>query len=339
MATTMQIWQFSSPVEKMEDSLAITDQVPVPSQASLRKDEMLIKVITASLNPVDYKLAEAGIIGKMMVPNPATPGLDFCGRVVAKHSSITGFEEGQLVFGGFPSYKQLGALAQYTVVSTACCALLPESIDPDDGAAVGTAATTAYQSLMPDALPSDANIFINGGSGGVGTWSIQLAKAMGAKVTTTCSTRNLELCKNLGADHVVDYTKNDVVEFLKGQGAVYDLVIDNVGSRADLYDNSHLLLKAGATFVQVGVGESMSLMSIASTMKKLIWPFGTPRFYFVNMKNSAEFFQVIGRWMAEGRVKPVIAAQFDWKDVPQAFQQLREGRSSGKIVVNVSQDL
>ncbi|KAM6517422.1 hypothetical protein FSOLCH5_008384 [Fusarium solani] len=298
----------------MEDSLTIKDQVPVPSEASLCKDEMLIKVITASLNPVDYKLPEAGIIGKMIIPNPATPGLDFCGRVVAKHSSITGFEE-------------------------ACCALLPEGIDADDGAAVGTAATTAYQSLMPDSLPPAANIFINGGSGGVGTWSIQLAKAMGTKVTTTCSTKNIELCQRLGADHVVDYTKNDVVEFLKGQGAIYDLVIDNVGNRPDLYNNSHLMLKARGTFVQVGVGESMSLKGIASTMKKQIWPFGTPRFYFVNMKNSTESFQVIGRWMAEGRVKPVIAAQFDWKDVPQAFRQLRDGRSSGKIVVNVSQDL
>lgn len=339
MATSMQMWQYSSPVEKIEDSLTIKDQVPIPSHTTLGKDEMLIKVITSSINPVDYKLPESGIIGRIMIPNPATPGLDFCGRVVAKNSSVTGFEEGQLVFGGFPSHKQLGTLAQYTVVSTACCALLPEGIDPDDGAAVGTAATTAYQSLMPDTLPSAANIFINGGSGGVGTWAIQLAKATGAKVTTTCSTRNLELCQRLGADHVVDYTKNDVVEFLKGQGAVYDLVIDNVGNRPDLYDNSHLMLKAGGTFVQVGVGESMSLKGIASTLRKQIWPFGTPRFYFVNMKNPAEFFQVIGRWMAEGKVKPVIAAQFDWEDVPQAFRQLREGRSSGKIVVNVSQDL
>ncbi|KAI8716306.1 PKS-ER domain-containing protein [Fusarium sp. LHS14.1] len=339
MATAMQIWQYSSPVEKIEDSLTIKDQVPIPSHSSLGKDELLIKVITASINPVDYKLPESGIIGRIMIPNPATPGLDFCGRVVDKHSTITRFEEGQLVFGSFAAHKQLGTLAQYTVVSAACCALLPEGINPSDGAAVGTAATTAYQSLMPYKLPSAANIFINGGSGGVGTWAIQLAKAMGAKVTTTCSTRNLELCQHLGADNVVDYTKNDVTEFLKQQGAVYDLVIDNVGNRPDLYDNSHLMLKAGGTFVQVGVGESMSLKGIASTMKKQIWPFGPPRFYFVNMKNSTEFFQVIGRWMAEGRVKPVIAAQFDWKDVPEAFRQLQEGRSPGKIVVNVSQDL
>ncbi|RSL88228.1 hypothetical protein CEP52_015281 [Fusarium oligoseptatum] len=339
MATTMQIWQYSSPVEKIEDALTLKDQVPVPLQTSLDKDEMLIKVITASINPVDYKLPESGIIGRIMIPNPATPGLDFCGRVVAKHSSITGFEEGQLVFGGFPSHKQLGTLAQYTVVSIACCALLPEGIDPEDGAAVGTAATTAYQSLMPDTLPPAANIFINGGSGGVGSWSIQLAKAMGANVTTTCSTRNLDLCQRLGADHVIDYTKTDVVGFLKEQGAIFDLVVDNVGNRPDLYDSSHLMLKAGGTFVQVGVGESMSLSGIASTMKKQIWPFGTPRFYFVNMKNSAEFFQVIGRWMEEGRMKPVILAKFDWNDVPEAFRQLREGRSPGKIVVKVNQDL
>ncbi|RSL40341.1 hypothetical protein CEP54_016145 [Fusarium duplospermum] len=252
------------------------------------------------------------------------------GRHITKALIDHGFKEGQLVFGGFPSHKQLGTLAQYTVVSTACCALLPEGIDPEDGAAVGTAATTAYQSLMPNTLPPAANIFINGGSGGVGSWSIQLAKAMGAKVTTTCSTRNLELCQRLGADQVVDYTKNDIVEFLKEQGAVYDLVIDNVGNRTDLYDNSPLMLKAGGTFIQVGVGESMSLKGIEPTMKKQIWPFGTPRFYFVNMKNSAEFFQVIGRWMEEGRVKPVISAKFDWKDVPEAFRQLREASFAGK---------
>jgi len=335
----MKTWQYSCPMNKLEDSLTVNEQTPVPKSTSLGKDDMLIEVINASINPVDYKLPESGIIGRIMTPRVATPGLDFCGRIIAKHPYVTKFEQGQLVFGGLESHNGLGTLAQYTVVSTSCCALLPLGIDRGDGAAVGTAATTAYQSLMPDTLPPAATIFINGGSGGVGTWTVQLVKTMGAKVVTSCSTKNLELFRSLGANEVVDYTKSDIVSFLKTKASVFDRGIDNVGNRKDFYENSHLMLKPGGTFVQVGVGEAMSLGGVLSILKKQIWSPGGMDFYFVNMKNSAVFFEEIGKWMSEGRVRPKIYAMNTWDEVPEAFRELRGGRVLGKIVITVSKDL
>ncbi|KAJ3519203.1 hypothetical protein NM208_g14217 [Fusarium decemcellulare] len=335
---TMRTWQYSSVEGKLEDYLTIVE-VPVPSPSSLAKGQLLVEIISASINPVDYKLPESGIIGRLMISRPATPGLDFCGRIIAKHPSVTAFETGQLVFGGFTQANPMGTLGQYTVTSSGFCALVPAGIDPDQAAAVGTAATTAYQSLMPDSLEPGATIFINGGSGGVGTWAIQEAKALGAQVVTTCSTGNVELCRQLGADEVLDYKKVDIISDLKSRGNVFDLVVDNVGSSTELYDTSPSLLKPGGTFVQVGVGEAMTASGVASSLKKQFVPTfirGGPRYYFVNMKNTSEFFGRIGSWMAEGKARAIVDETYEWKDVPAAFRRLREGHVRGKIVIHVS---
>ncbi|KAH7151757.1 hypothetical protein B0J13DRAFT_546764 [Dactylonectria estremocensis] len=337
---TMKAWQYGSFNGNLEDSLTINPSIPLPTPSSLGKDKLLVKVISASINPVDYKLPESGIIGKLMVSLPATPGLDFCGRITAKHPSNETFQVGQLVFGGFNSSNQMGTLGEYTVISSQCCALVPPGVSPNSAAAVGTAATTAYQSLTSDTLQPGALVFINGGSGGVGTWSVQLAKALGANVVTTCSTHNVELCQSLGADEVIDYKKVDVVTHLRQKGPTFDLVIDNVGNDPELYNQSDLFIKPGGTFVQVGVGEAVSFKGVALTIGKQLWPsiLRSRKFYFVNMKNGTECFQRIGGWMAEGKVKPVIAAEYRWEDVPEAFKKLREGHLSGKIVITVSVD-
>lgn len=337
MAKTMRTWQYSAIQGNFEDSLTLKDDAPIPSISSLRKDELLIEVISASLNPVDYKIPVTPLIGRLLVSRPATPGIDFCGRVVGKHSSNTSFEEGQLVFGGYAMINQRGTLSQYSVISMANVAPVPEGIDPDHAAAVGTAATTAYQSLMPSTLRAGAKVFINGGSGGTGTWGIQFAKALGAEVVTTCSAANIELCKQLGADEVIDYTKTNIVENLQGRGNIFDLVIDNVGSTTELYDHSHQYLKPGGTFVLVGVGASMSLSGIFSTLTKQVRPaiMGQKGFYFVQQKNDRKFFEQIGRWMGEGKARAVIDSTFSFDEVQGAYKKLREGRAKGKIVVHI----
>ncbi|KAK7414962.1 hypothetical protein QQX98_006287 [Neonectria punicea] len=337
MADTMKAWQYSTVQGKLEDAISLND-VAMPSASSLAKDQLLVQVISASLNPVDYKIPESGLIGRLMISRPATPGLDFCGRVVAKHPSSTAFKEGQLIFGGFASSSSLGTLSQYMVISEKCCASLPAGVDPDDAAAVGTAATTAYQSLMPKTLKPGAKIFINGGSGGVGTWGIQFAKALGAEVVTTCSTGNVELCRQVGADEILDYRKVDIISTLKETKKHYfDLVIDNVGKTEDLYNISRDLLKPGGTFVQVGVPDSMTLSNVGSNLKKQLWPsvLGGGGYYFVNMKNRTEFFEQMGTWMAEGKAKAVVDEAYEWEDVPRAFAKLREGHVRGKVVVHV----
>lgn len=340
MAYSGRAWQYSVINSKLEDALTIDDNAPLVEPSSLGPDQVIVQVIAASINPVDYKLCEAPLVGGILVPRPATPGLDLCGRIVAKHPSNTDFAEGQLVFGGLAtaaSARGMGTLRQYTVLSSKCLAPLPDGVDPDHAAAVGTAGTSAYQSLTPETLKPGAKVFINGGSGGVGTWTVQMAKAMGAQVVTTCSTDNVDLCQQLGADEVVDYRTVDVVDYLKQKGPEFDLLIDNVGKSTELYDVSSHVLKPGGTFVQVGVGSSVNIGTIASMAKRQLWPafLGAPKFYFVNMDNNTKFLKPISDWVAEGKIKAVIDKTYSWEDVPEAYRHLREGHAKGKIVVKV----
>ncbi|KAJ0304576.1 hypothetical protein COL5a_004478 [Colletotrichum fioriniae] len=338
MGDTMKAWQYSAIDGKLEDSLVLNKSAPMPSSSTLLKDELLVEVISASLNPADYKVPESTLIGRLMVARPATPAMDFCGRVVAIHSSNSSFQIGQLVFGGYAGVGQKGTLAEYIVISGTHCAPLPDGIDPDQGAAVGTAATTAWQSLIPDTLQPGGKVLINGGSGGTGTWAIQMAKALGVEVVTTCSATNVKMCRQLGADEVIDYKKENVLTKLRDRGEVFDLIIDNVGNNPDLYDNSSNMLKPGGTFVMVGVGESLTLSGSFSMLSKMICPriLGGQQFYFVRMQNSADFFRRIGELMDQGEAKAVIDSTFGFDQVPDAYRRLRDGHAKGKIVVQVA---
>ncbi|CCF42049.1 zinc-binding oxidoreductase [Colletotrichum higginsianum] len=338
MRETMRSWQYSAVDGRLEDCLTLKEDTPAPQKSSLGKDELIVEVISASLNPVDYKIPVSTLLGRLMITRPATPGLDFCGRVVATHPSNDAFKAGQIVFGGYPGPSQRGTLAEYIIISGANCTPVPEGVDPDQASAVGTAATTAYQSLMPDTLKAGGKIFINGGSGGTGTWTIQMAKALGVEVVTTCSGKNIDLCRQLGADEVIDYRTRDVVAELKSRGKVFDLVIDNVGGTSALYDISSTILKPGGTFSSVGVGEALSLSGIFSDVCKLLRPsfLGGKPFYFVQMDNTAETFRRIGDWMAQGKARAVIDSSFAFEDVPAAYSKLREGHAKGKIVVHVA---
>ncbi|XXH01723.1 hypothetical protein Hte_008084 [Hypoxylon texense] len=331
MASTMKAWQWTTVHGKFENSIVLNQNVPVPEKSTLAPGQLLLEVITAAINPVDYKVPESGWIGSLMIRGrPATPGIDFCGRVVAKHQSNDSFHEGQLVFGGLKTVAKSGTLSQYIVVSVDECAPLPDGVDPDQGAAVGCAGTTAFQSVPSEIVKPGSRVFVNGGSGGVGTYTIQFAKALSAKVTVTCSTRNIELCKSLGADEIIDYTKTDVIATLRGEGQVYDLAVDNVGN-LDLSRESHAFMKKGAVFMQVGV--RVNARDMMTVFGKMLLPGST--FRFVQMKNDAAYFTQIGKWMAEGKVRAVIDEAFEFEDVPKAYERLKTGHARGKIIVHV----
>lgn len=332
----MKAWQYDDAEKGIENSLHLRD-IPEPSSSTLSEGELLVEVISASINPVDYKIPEnGGLVAKLMVKYPAIPGLDYCGRVVTTKSND--FQEGQLVFGALSSVSQYGTLAQLIVVPAANTALLPLGIEPDSAAAAGTAALTAYMSLLPSG-PSLQNqrVFINGGSGGVGTFTIQFAKSLGAHVTTSCSSRNIDLCHRLGADDVIDYTKSDLVSELSQQGEVYDLVIDNAGTPATLYESCQKFLKREGTFVQVAA--SPSLAGIACMVGRRILPRvlggGQRRFHWVMVKSKREYLQQIGQWMADGKVQSVVDETFAYEDAPRAFERLKTGRATGKLIIRV----
>lgn len=347
MAATMKAWQFTSVATTLEAALTLNPAAPAPDSTTLAANEILVEVISVALNPVDYKMPEMALVGKLMYRGGAhTPALDFSGRVVAAGSSVPAatYAPGTLVFGTLPPSPppRFGALGQLLVATPAACVPVPAGVPADDAATVGVAGLTALQSLLVAGAETrpGSRVLVNGGSGGTGTFAIQLAKALGAAhVTATCSAANADLCRALGADEVLDYRAVDVVEALKagGKGA-FDLVVDNVGNpELRLYENAGAYLKEGGVFVQVGAPASLggfkTLVGRAVTPR---WLGGGDRaFTFLTMKGKPEDLTRIGEFMKEGKVKAVIDQTFEFEDVPKAYEKLKLGRTKGKIVVHV----
>ena len=268
--TTMRAWQYSAVKSGLDKSLTFNDAAPLPADPSkLPANTSLVQIFAASLNPVDYKLAELPVAGRFLAKTPAVPGYDFAGKVVA--TSVPTLKAGQRVFGHVNQPAQHGVCAEYTSVqSQENVVPLPDSVNAEQGSTIGVAGLTAWQCIVPQLDDMEGRmkgegvkgkrIFINGGSGGTGVFGLQIAKALGAgKITTSCSTANVELCKSLGADEVIDYKEKDVVTALKEEvnndfdGKGYDLVVDNVGQPANLHKGADNFLKPSGKYVQVYV--------------------------------------------------------------------------------------
>ncbi|KAK3352488.1 hypothetical protein B0T25DRAFT_590382 [Lasiosphaeria hispida] len=334
----MRAWQYSTAAGGLEKNLTLHNDVPLPPLSTRPTDaEILVEVLSASLNPADYKVPELGLVARAMIRLPATPGMDFCGRVAqTTPAARDAFPVGALVFGRLDA-TQHGTCAGYTVAPAASCALVPEGVEVDWAASVGCAGQTAFQPIAQTAKAGD-RVFINGGSGGTGTFGIQIAKALGCHVSVSCSTGKVALCKSLGADEVFDYTATDVVQALKEGGATYALCVDNVGEPAGLYQAAHHFLLPAGKFVQVGAGTSWEAAKTL-TSRLLLPSFmggGKRKFEFFRMTgNKPEDLEQMAKWMADGTIKPVIEEVFEFEDLPKAFAKLRQGRNAGKFVIHV----
>lgn len=212
----------------------------------------------------------------------------------------------------------------------------------DEFAGIGVAGLTALQAIAPNVSDGKYNrVFVNGGSGGTGVFAIQIAKALGCFVTATCPAANMELCKGLGADEVLDYTRVDVVAEMRGKGKVYRLVVDNVGTPADLYWASNaFLVEEGAVFVQVGA--YFSLGEFKRVGGNALWPTflggGRGRYDVFLAKPSRKDLERIAGWMEEGKVRTVVDSVFKFEEAPEAFKKLKTGRAKGKVVVRMRYD-
>lgn len=337
LPSTIRTWQYTSTRGGLEKNLKLNPCAPLPVPSPTQS---LVRIIAVALNPVDYKPAEIPIAGRLLVPKYATPGIDFAGLLI-KPSPSSSLKAGQLVFGvsGTKPFAA-GALSEYNVVENDCFTKIPGGLDPAEAATVGVAGLTAYQSIVPNVKKGD-RVFINGGSGGVGVFGIQIAKAVGCRVTTSCSTANVELCRSLGAEEVVDYKKGSVVDALKASEVKFDHIVDNVGTDPELYWRSHEFLKESAVYVMVG--HSPSLGAIGEGFKRKFLPasMGGLKRKFTGFwpKPNAGDLELIGNWMEEGKVRAVIDQKFEFEDAPKAFEKLKTGRSRGKIVVDVASDM
>ena len=331
----MKAWQYDSVVGGLEKNLKINDTA---AQPTIGDDEILVEVHAMALNPVDYKVTEGGM-PLTLVGSQCIPGADFCGKVAKTGKKLDSFQIGEWVFGAKVGAISNGSLAQYISVSKESLATLPKDVRVDDAATIGIVGLTEIQAIKPYVKAGD-KVFINGGSGGTGVYGIQIAKALGCHVTTTCSTANVELCKSLGADEVIDYKNTNIVEALAAKGQIFQLVVDNVGTPADLYKQSASYLLPNGKFVQVGASSGFaSLVQIGSNFLLPGFLGGGKRSYqMLITKTSSRDLKELGVWMKEGKIKAVLDEVFDWEDAPKAFEKLKTGRSKGKIVIHVEQD-
>ena len=317
----------------MEKNLKLESEVPLPPGASsLTKGNLLVKVEATSINPVDYKLPEVPLVGRFLVKTPASPGLDFAGTITSTGPDCGDLTAGTKVFGKLPKPGQYGALGEYIILPTRCAAPIPTGVNVEDAATAGVGAMTMYQAMVPYVKSGD-RIFLNGGSGGTGTFGIQIGKALGCNVATSCSTPNVALCKELGADLVIDYKQSDIVTELSKSDQLFDHIVDNVGRTPPIFWQAERYAKPWARFVQVGV----DIGGLVDSIWRPLWPrlLGGPRlkWKFFNVSDDQECLRKIGQWMEEGKVKAVKDSVFAFEDAPKAYEKLRTGRAKGKIVV------
>ncbi|KAF1926841.1 oxidoreductase domain-containing protein [Didymella exigua CBS 183.55] len=333
--TIMRAWQWSTCKTTLEAALTLNSSAPLPTRP-LSPGECLIHVHAASLNPVDYKLAELPVIGCMAIPMPATPGLDFAG-VIVKTSPESSLEVGQRVFGKLEPKQQYGTLGEYIIGSKAGTVPLPEQISFEEGATMGVCGLVTYQCLVKNVENGD-RVLINGGSGGTGTFALQIAKALGCEVFVTCSAANVQLCKDLGADEAIDYRAQNVTSALEKSGKQFDFVLDNVGEPAALYWKATHFTKKDAKYVQIGSQVSLGfIFDLAFRFVMPAWLGGGQRpFSFAFASANFDDSQGLADLVAKGKVKPVIDEVFDLEHVPEAYKKLRTGRAKGKIVVRVA---
>lgn len=308
-------------------------EVAIVDKPALADDRMLVKVHAAALNPLDwhYMRGEPYIVrmeSGLGRPVVSALGVDFAGTVESVGSKITRFKPGDEVFGG-----RTGAFAEYVSVSErSAVAAKPAGVSFEQAAALPIAAITALQALRDKGqLRAGEKVLINGASGGVGTFAVQLAKYFGAEVTGVCSTRNVELVRSIGADHVIDYTREDFT-----QGAQrYDLVIDNVGNHS-LLAVRRILAPEGRYVIVGGPSEGKWLGAMMTPLKAFaLSPFVSQDVVFILGQLNSQDLKLLAELVQAGKVMPVIDRHYSLDDVPTAIEYLETGRARGKVIIDV----
>ena len=303
----------------------IETETPTP-----KDHQVLVKVYAASANPLDWhRMRGAPFLARLgeglLKPKNPMLGADIAGQVQAVGSNVTEFEPGDEIFG-----VTVGGFAEYVCAAETKVALKPANLSFESAAAVPVAAFTALQGLRDKGqIQAGQKVLINGAAGGVGTFAVQFAKAFGAEVTGVCSTRNLDMVRSIGADHVVDYTQEDFTK----DGQLYDLIYDAVGNRSvseykRALSPQGMCVIAGFTslprlFEHMVLGpltskagsKQVGLQGLATTHKKDL--------------------VVIKELLEAGKAVPVIDRCYPLHEVPEAIRYLEQGHAQGKVVITV----
>jgi NADPH:quinone reductase-like Zn-dependent oxidoreductase len=289
--------------------------------------EVLVKVRAASVNAADWHvlrgkpLFSRATLG-LLRPKHRILGVDVAGQVAAVGGSVTGFTAGDEVYANLLDHGY-GGFAEYVSVPVAVVSLKPASLTFEEAAAVPMAAVTALQGLRHHGpLRPAQRVLINGGAGGVGSFAVQLAKASGAEVTAVTSTGNLDLVRSLGADHVVDYTKEDFTR----TGQRYDLILDTVGNRS--VPDLRRALATGGKAAGIGFTSVGKLLGLSLR--------GGKNVVLVQAHVTAEDLELLSGLIEAGKLHPVIDRRYGFADIPAAIAYVEQGHARAKVVVAVA---
>jgi len=315
----------SADVVKLDDV-----EKPVPND-----DQVLIKVRAASLNALDaYMIRDAWLnrlIFGLRKPRDTRLGRDVAGVVEAVGKNVTQFKPGDEVFG-----ISRGALAEYACTSERALAMKLPTVPFEQAASLPLAGLTALQGLREGKIQPGQKVLVNGATGGVGTFAVQIAKSLGAEVTAVCSTRNVDLVRSIGADHVIDYTKED---FTKSDQR-YDVIFDNVANhsfaeRRRVLNPKGICVLAGMGGAGVKGGEAIRRIVGNLFIARGLSSFTNQKFAQYMTKMSKQDLIMLGDLIKTGKLRPVIERTYKLSDAPEALRYLNEGHARGKVLIAV----
>ncbi|HFK1682719.1 TPA: NADP-dependent oxidoreductase [Bacillus tropicus] len=314
-------------------------EVPTPE---INEYEVLAEIHAASINPIDFKIRDGKVKMLLKYEMPLILGNDFSGVITKVGSKVTRFKVGDEIYAR-PRKNKIGTFAEYIAIHEDDIALKPKNLSFEEAASIPLVGLTSYQALHDIMqLQKGQKILIHAGSGGVGTFAIQLAKIMGATVTTTASEAGANLVKSLGADEIINYKTEKFEDILKD----YDAVFDTIGGTT--LEKSFNIIKSGGNIVSVsgmpnarfgkefGSGFFKTLLfSLASKKLTALEKKHNARYSFLFMKPSGDQLRTIANYIEAGKIKPVIDRVFPFEDAQKAMEYSEAGRAKGKIIVKI----
>jgi NADPH:quinone reductase-like Zn-dependent oxidoreductase len=303
-----------------------------------KDNEVLIKVHAASANPLDWKGMSGGpyMIRKLLElqKTKLKPlGVDVAGQVEAVGRNVTGFKPGDEIFGTCRgAFAEYACTCQSARVMKSALVRKPDNVTFEQAASAPVAALTALQGLRDKGkIQPGQKILINGAAGGVGTFAVQIAKSFGADVTGVCSTRNQEMVRSIGADHVIDYTREDFTK----SGQRYDLLFDCIGNHP--LSACRRVLNPKGLLVLIGAPADAHLGALLARLigALVLSPLVSQKLVIFLAKSSEADMEIIGQLISTGKVSPVIDRRYPLNQVPEALRYLKEGHAAGKVVITV----
>tara|TARA_R100000935_G_C2827737_1_gene163280 strand:- start:303 stop:1289 length:987 start_codon:yes stop_codon:yes gene_type:complete len=302
---------------------------------SIKSNDILVEVKAASLNPIDYKMVEGKLKDMISLKLPSTIGFDLSGVIVEKGADVKNFEVGDEIYSRVPQ-EQMGTVAEFVVVNCDLAALKPDNITFEQASGLALVGLTAIQALENVGIKENDRILIHAGSGGVGSFAVQYAKAKGAIVYTTTSTSNLDWVKALGADRVIDYTSEDYKEVANN----LDIVFDTLGDDYTL-DAFDIIKEGGKVTTIVGPPDEETAKQMGMTDYKLPEKLSkliekkSAIYKFTWMQPNADQLKEIANMVEDRTIRPIVDLIYSLKDGIDAYEYLATGKAKGKVIISL----